>query len=199
MHRACGRGTGPQQCRPSCSDSIVCTHRRPSARPSQAPTTRCSPARNRAGKCLSFTYCSAPAHSAQHHPCAAGYRRHPLTAQAQPVHAAYFLGPATSAASSARDSVPATLPHHLRFDCLHAPPPPRLAPRKQHHPLQPCAQTTAARSMQHHPCRAGRRSQPPAHSAAAADARSVQRRFRNVSCAILPRLGASDAAPSSPI
>ncbi len=33
----------------------------------------------------------------------------------QPMHAAYRRGPATSAAASLRDSVPATLPHHLRF------------------------------------------------------------------------------------
>jgi hypothetical protein len=54
-----------------------------------------------------------------------------------------------------------------------------------------------------------RRSQPPAHiaaatdarcvSAAAADARSVPLRSSFVSCVILPRLGASDVAPSSPI
>jgi hypothetical protein len=42
-----------------------------------------------------------------------------------------------------------------------------------------------------------RRSQAPAHSAAAADARSVPVRFSEVSCVILKRLGASDAAPAA--
>jgi hypothetical protein len=52
---------------------------------------------------------------------------------------AYFGGSAASAASSIRDSVPATLPHHPRSHCLHAspplgsplanPPPPATAPR----------------------------------------------------------------------
>jgi hypothetical protein len=41
--------------------------------------------------------------------------------------------------------------------------------------------------------------QAPAHSAAAADARSVQKRSSDVSCAICARLGASDAAPASPM
>jgi hypothetical protein len=50
MHRACCWGTGPQRCRPSFSDVIACTHRRPSARSSRLanPTTRYSPARHRA-------------------------------------------------------------------------------------------------------------------------------------------------------
>ena len=62
---------------PICSDPIVCTHRRPSARPSQAPT-RYSPAYNR----------PSPQHttSSIH---IAGVRKHPRTAQAQPMHAAY--------------------------------------------------------------------------------------------------------------
>jgi hypothetical protein len=69
---------------------------------------------------------------------------------------------------------------------------PRLAPRNPHHPLQPSAQQ--ATSFMH-----DRRSQPPAHNAAAADARSVPLRPSSVSRVILARLGASDAAPSSPI
>ncbi len=57
-----------------------------------------------------------------------------------PMHAAYGKGSATSDASSLRDSVPATLPHRLRWHSLHAPPPlgPPLA--NPHHPLQPRAQ-----------------------------------------------------------
>jgi hypothetical protein len=72
-----------------------------------------------------------------------------------------------------------------------------LAHRKPLHPLQPRAQPPQPAT---HPIHMhSRRSQPPAHSAAAADARSVPWRFSDVSCGILPRLGASDAAPSSPI
>jgi hypothetical protein len=44
-----------------------------------------------------------------------------------------------------------------------------------------------------------RRSQAPAQSTSPAHARSVQLRFSDVSCAICKRLGASDAAPSSPM
>ena len=103
MHRACGWGTGPQRCRPSCSDPIACTHRRPSARASQTPPPAPAPRT------------TASAHSTQHHPCTAGIRKHPLTAQ---------------------------LP---------------------------------------------------------ADARSIPLRSSDISCAICKRLGASDAAPSSPM
>ncbi len=54
---------------------------------------------------------------------------------------AYHRAPATSAASSFRDSVPATLPHLLGSHCLHTPPPlgPPLA--NLTHPLQPPAQS----------------------------------------------------------
>jgi hypothetical protein len=75
---------------------------------------------------------------------------------------------------------------------------PRLDPRKPHHPLQPSAQQpqpTACSIIHAQPAFAATRSQ---HSCAA-DARSVPPRPRYVSCAILPRLGASDAVPSSPI
>jgi hypothetical protein len=112
-------------------------------------------------------------------------------------HAAYWLGAATSAASSLRDSVQATLPQLLRSDCLHALPPldsPLANPITRYSPARSHPGPQHASSSAH--CR---RSQAPAHSAAAADARSVPLRFSVVSCAILPRLGASDAAPSSPI
>jgi hypothetical protein len=88
---------------PSCVDLIVCTRRRPSARPSQAPPPATAPRT------------TAPAHSTHHHQRIAGIRKHPRT-------------------------VPA-----------------------------------------------------------AADARSVQLRFSDVSCVILPRLGASDAAAATSI
>ena len=94
---------------------------------------------------------TASAYSTQQHPCTAGGRKHPLTAQLPPMHAAYRRGPATSAASSFRDSVPATLPHHLRSHFLHAPAAPRLSARKPHQPLQPGTQppqpTTRKSSM----------------------------------------------------
>jgi hypothetical protein len=86
---------------PSCSDLIACTHRRPSARPSQIPPPDPAPR------------ATAPAHSTQHHQRVAGG------------------------------------------------------------------------------------SQAPAHSTAAPDARSVPLRSSDVSCAILKRLGASDAAPAA--
>ena len=59
---------------PSCSDPIVCTHRRPSARPSQAPNTRYSPARNRprpqhSASPMHSRQSQAPAHSAAGRRC----------------------------------------------------------------------------------------------------------------------------------
>ncbi len=53
------------------------------------------------------------------------------------MHAAYHRETATSAAASLRDSVPATLPHHLRSNCLHALPPLGSPLENPHHPLQP--------------------------------------------------------------
>jgi hypothetical protein len=182
---------------------------------------------------------TTPARNTQHHNRIAGGRMHPLTAQAQPMHAAYFRGPARSAASSIRETVQAMLPHHPRSHCLHTPPPlgtplasptdarsvrlrssdvscvilPRLgasdaapaapipfsaytaAPRnaacKPHHPLQPRAQPLQPTASSMH----SRRSQAPTHSAAAANVRSIPLRSSDFSCVILPRLGASDAAP----
>ena len=77
-----------------------------------------------------------------------------------PMHAAHQRGPAMSAASSARDSVPATLPHHLRSHCLHAPPPldsPLAKPPPHATALRP---TAPAHSTQHHHRIAGVRKHP---------------------------------------
>ena len=97
--------------------------------------------------------------------------------------------------------MPATLPHHLRShwlgcNCLHATPPlgsPLAIPTTRSSPAR-------NRPSPQHPTPSmhSRRLQAPTHSAADADARSVQLRSSFVSCVILPRLGASDAAPSSP-
>jgi hypothetical protein len=69
-------------------------------------------------------------------------------------------------------------------------------------PLQTAPPAAAQRANRPSPQHAtssahSRRSQPPAHSAAAADASSVRKRFSIVSRVILPRLGASDAAPAA--
>jgi hypothetical protein len=53
---------------------------------------------------------TAPAHSTQHHQSTAGVRKHSFAAQLPPMQEAYHRGPASSAASSFRDSVRATLP-----------------------------------------------------------------------------------------
>jgi hypothetical protein len=105
---------------------------------------------------------TALANSTQHHQRIASVRKQPLTAKLPQMHAAYHGGPATSAASSFRDSVPATLPQLLRCHCLHAPPPlgPPLA--NPHQPLQPRAQPPqpAARNIIHaQPAFASTRSQ----------------------------------------
>jgi hypothetical protein len=71
------------------------------------------------------------------------------------------------------------------------------APRRPHHPIQPLLQPPQAHSTQHHQRIAGIRKHPLA-SQLPAMSHSVPLRSSDVSCAILPRLGASDAAPSSP-
>jgi hypothetical protein len=101
--------------------------------------------------------------------------------------AAYHGGPAMSAVSSLRDSVPATLPQYLRSDCLHATQPfgsPLASPatRSSSARIRPSPQHATS-------CMQSRRSQASAHSAAHADACSVQLRSSDVSCVILPRLG----------
>jgi hypothetical protein len=81
------------------------------------------------------------------------------------MHAAYHRGSATSAASSLRDSVPATLPQLLRCKCLHAPAAPRPAPCRtpttRYSPARNRPSPHAASSTH------SRRSQAIAHSAAA--------------------------------
>jgi hypothetical protein len=113
-----------------------------------------------------------------------------------PMRTAYHRGPAPSAESSFRGSVPATLSHHLRSHSLHATPPLGSPLAGPHHPAPRAS--TPARNTQHHPriasaCKHPRTAQLPA------DARSVLRRSSSVSCVILSRLGASDAAPAPPI
>jgi hypothetical protein len=89
--------------------------------------------------------------------------------------------------------VPATLPHGLGSDCLQAPPPLGSALPKPHPPA-----TAPAGSTHHHPCAAGVRRQSLT-AQLPADARSVRLRPSDVSCVIIKRLGASDAAPAAPI
>jgi hypothetical protein len=153
--------------------------------PLAKPTTRDSPARNRP----SPTYATSSMHSRRSQAFA-------HSAADADAHKVYHLGPATSTASSFRDSVPATLPHHLRSNCLHIPPPlgsPLAIPTTRYSPARNRLSIPHATSSIH--CI---RSQAPAHTPAAANARSVPLRSSDVSCVILPRLGASDAAPSAP-
>ncbi len=148
-------------------DLIACTHRRPSARPSQNPTTRyCPPAQPT----------QRAAHNIIHaQPALASTRSQRSSCRGTQ---AYHGGPVTSAASSFRDSVPATLPHLLRSDCLQAPThlgPPLASPSSRYSPVcNRFSQQPATISMH------SRRSQAPAHSAAHADAHKrtaeVQRR-----------------------
>ncbi len=79
------------------------------------------------------------------------------------MHAAYHRGPATSAASSFRGSVPATL---LGSECLHAPAAPRLAlakpPPTRYSPACNCRSPHHTSASMH-----SQRLQAPAHCAAA--------------------------------
>jgi hypothetical protein len=154
----------------------------PLGSPLAIPTTRYSPARFRL--------------SPQQYLCTVGVCKHPLTAQMPQMHPSYHRGPATSAAPSLRDSVPATLPHLRRSRCLQAPPPlgSLLAiPTTRYSPARNRSGPQHAASSMH-----SRRSQAPAHTPAAANARSAPPRSSDVSDAIVLRLGASDAAPSAP-
>jgi hypothetical protein len=143
-------------------------HRRPSARLSQKPHHPLQPR-------------AQPPQPTTRHiiPALPALAKHPLLAQLPPMHAAYHGGSATSAASSFRDSVPATLPQLLRCNCLHTPRPPLGSPLANPHHLYSPARN---RLSQKHTTSSmhSRRSQAPAHSPAAADARQrtseVQRR-----------------------
>jgi hypothetical protein len=118
---------------PSCSDVIACTHHHPSQTSTHPLQPRAQP----------------PQPETRHFISAfkvAGVCKHPLTAQAWSTHAAYHRGSATSAASSVRGSVPATLPQLLRCDCLHAPPPTRLAPRRTPAPAAASRATAPAQN-----------------------------------------------------
>ncbi len=100
-------------------------------------------------------------------------------------------------ASSFRDSVPATLPQLLGSHCLHASPPlgsPLANPQPPATAPHTSASAQHATSSMHR-----RRAQAPAHSTSPADACSLLSRFSDFSSASRKRLGASDAAPSSPI
>jgi hypothetical protein len=95
-----------------------------------------------------------------------------------PMHAAYHRGSATSAASSLRDSVPATPPQLLRCHCLHTLPPlgspPPQAPPTRYCPARTRHSPQHASSSMH-----SRRSQAPAHSAAQRTAEVQRRQLRH--------------------
>jgi hypothetical protein len=162
MHRACCWGTGPQRCRPSSSDEIACTHRRPSARPSQTLPPATAPS------------ATASAHSTQHHPCTAGVRNHPLTVKLAADACSVPLRPSNVSCGilprlGASDAAPAP---PIRLSARTAAP--RSTPRKTPaHPLQPRAQLPQPTARSIIQCTAG------VHNHAltaqlAADARSIQ-------------------------
>jgi hypothetical protein len=78
-------------------------------------------------------------------------------------------------------------------DCLHRPPPlgsPLAIPTTHYSPARNRPNPQPATTSSVH----SRRSQTPAHSAAATDVRSVRMTSSHLSCVILSRLGASDAS-----
>ncbi len=124
----------------------------------------------------------APAHSAAARRCtqrSVRLRSSDVSCVILPRLGASDAAPASSIQLSARTAAPR--------------PAPRRTPTTRYSPARYNLGPQQATSSAH--CR---RSQAPVHSAAASDARSVPMRFSDVSCVILPRLGASDAAPSSP-
>jgi hypothetical protein len=172
---------------PSFSDPVACTHRRPSARPLPNPPP------------ATALRATAPARSTHHHrQRIPGVCKYPPTAQLAPDARSVQLRysdvscviPPRLGASDAAPAAPKSLSARTAG--------PRLAPRKppttRSSPVRIRPSPKHAASSMH-----SRRSQAPAHSTAPADASSVLLRSSDVSCVILPRLGASDAAPSSPI
>ncbi len=172
---------------PTISDQIACTHRRPIGSPLANPNTGNSPTRNRpspqhAGSSLAQCRRSQPsAHSAAAADASSvRLRFSDVSCVIPPRLGASDAAPASMIPLSARTAAPSNRRSQT--------PPPATAP------------SATAPAQQHAASSAHcRRSQPPAHIAAAADARSVPRRSSVVSCGILPRLGASNATPSSPI
>ena len=144
---------------PSIFDPIACMHRRPSARPSQKPHHPRQPR-------------SQPlqpaARSIIHHPCIAGIRKHPPTAQLR------RCTQRTSEAQRRQLRHPSETRCQRRcpsiFDpiaCTHRRPSARPS-QNPHHPRAATLTTAPARSTQHHPSSMHcRHSQAPAHSAAA--------------------------------
>ncbi len=134
---------------------------------------------------------TASARSTQHHQRTAGGRKHPLTAQLR------RCTKRTSEVQRCQLRHPSEARCQRRYPscsdpivCTH----PREIPQ-----IATAPRTTApAHSTQCNPCTAGV-CMHPLTAQLAADARSVPLRTSDVSCAILPRLGASDAAPSSRI
>ena len=155
----------------------------------ETPPPRLVPSQARRPSATPAPRTTARACNVQHHPCTAGVRSHPLTAQPPPMHAAYRRGPASSAAPSWRDSVPATPPHHLGSRFLHAPPLLDSPLQQLNIRYSPALHQGGLQHATSSPAHC-RRSQAPAHSAAAADVRSVPLRSSDVSCVIPPRLGA---------
>jgi hypothetical protein len=130
--------------------------------------------------------------------CTAGVRRQSLTAQlpadarsAPPRFSdVSCVIPPRLGASDAAPAAPKSLPARTAA--------PRPAPRKSPTTATAPRATAPAHSNHQHPCTAGVRKHPIT-AQLPADARSVPLRSSDVSCVIPPRLGASDAAPSSPI
>jgi hypothetical protein len=123
-----------QRRRPSSSNPIVCTHRRPSARPSRNPPP------------ATASHATAPAQSTQHHPCTAGGRTRPqrkpsrCTQRTTEVQRRQLRHPSETRCqrrcSSSSDPIPilsrvTACPHHR---------PSARPSQKSHHPLQPRSQ-----------------------------------------------------------
>jgi hypothetical protein len=172
-----------------------CLHApRPSARPSPNPRTRYSPARIRPQPAAPIIIqCTAGARKAPAH-SAAGRRCAQRTAEVQRRQLRHSCETRCQRrCPSSSDPIPIL---SKVTACTHRRPSARYAktPASGYSPARNRPSPHHATSSMH-----SRRSQALAHIASQADARSVPPRPSDVSCVILPRLGASDAAPSSPI
>jgi len=134
---------------PIISEFIACTHRRPSARPSQNPPPP-----------TTASHTTAPARSTHHHQRIAGVRKHPLTARlatdARSVRMrssdVSCVIPPRLGASDAAPAAPMSLSARTAA--------PRLDPRKPPPPVTTSRATAPAHSTHHHPCTASVRNRP---------------------------------------
>jgi hypothetical protein len=193
------RGQPLQRCTVHVAGALDLNDAAPSS-PIQLPARTAAPrlAPNKIPPTATALRATAPAHSTQHHQRIAGVCKHPAhsaaacrcTQRTVEVQRRQLRHPSETRSQRRCPAISDVI------DCTHH----RRSARPSHnpHPSATAPRAPPAHSPQLQLCAASVRGQSLT-AQLPADARSVPPRFSHVSCAILPRLGASDAAPASPI